>query len=122
MPVLTVDDNEAHCYVLSRILERSGFRVLQAHTAREALEVAKRESPRLVLLDVHLPDGNGYDVCRALKSDPVTKNIRVVVHTATDMTWTGRIEAERAGASAFLTYPITPDSLVAVIEGVLGRP
>jgi CheY-like chemotaxis protein len=119
MPVLAVDDNESHCYALSRWLQKSGYRVLNAGSVKETLDVINREKPRLVLLDVHLPDGNGYDLCRTLKGNPETKNIKVIVHTATDCSWFGRMEARAAGASAFLTHPVYPDELIAVVQGVL---
>lgn len=121
MPILAVDDNAAHCYALSRVLSSEGFSVLHAHTVREAEVLTEAQRPRLILLDVHLPDGNGYEFCRRIKSDPKTAGIKVVIHTATDANWSGKQEAEAAGASAFLTYPITRKNLVAVIRGVLAK-
>jgi PleD family two-component response regulator len=79
--VLAVDDNEAHNYALSRILGRSGSTVLRAFTGQQALDLAKRQ-PNLILLDILLPDLDGFEVCRLLKSDPVTSGIPVVFITA----------------------------------------
>jgi PleD family two-component response regulator len=75
--VLAVDDNEAHNYALSRILGRSGSTVLRAFTGRQALDLAKQQ-PGLILLDIVLPDLDGFEVCRLLKSDPATSGIPVV--------------------------------------------
>jgi|1185.fasta_scaffold344818_1 CheY-like chemotaxis protein len=67
---VVVDDNEVHAYALGRILESRAYRVLVADCGSEALLVAKQEKPNLILLDVNLPDTDGYHVCRELKSSP----------------------------------------------------
>ena len=67
--VLVVDDSAAGRYAVSRMLRRGGYEVREAGTGQEALRLAA-EKPRLVLLDVHLPDVDGHEVCRRLRSDP----------------------------------------------------
>src|SRR4051812_39555782 len=103
--VLAVDDNEALCYALCRILENAGYEVLQAGTGSDALEIALREKPEVVLLDINLPGLNGYEVCSRLKADERTSRTAVIFHSATDATSSARSYAETIGASAFLTYP-----------------
>ncbi len=118
--VLTVDDNEAHCYALTRSLGAAGFSVLAAYTGAEALKIAMRERPDLVLLDIHLPDVSGIEVCRRLKADPQTSAIPVVFHSGTADASASQATRE-AGAAAFLTYPIEPIHLFSVIRGCLAR-
>src|SRR6478609_4977438 len=101
--VLTVDDNEVHAYALGRILETRAYRVLAANCGSDALLLAKQERPTLILLDVNLPDMNGYQVCRKLKSFPETKQIPVVMYSSQNLV--GNTEAELSGATGFLTYP-----------------
>src|SRR5262249_6429615 len=76
--VLVVDDNEAKLYRASRVLRGAGFEVLEARTAADALRIAREQAPRLVVLDVKLPDINGWEVCRRLKGDPTTAAILVL--------------------------------------------
>src|SRR4051812_47381437 len=66
--IVNVDDNEPARYAKARVLSRAGFRVYDARTGAEALELAATRIPDLVLLDVNLPDMNGIEVCRSLKS------------------------------------------------------
>ena len=75
--VLAVDDDEATRYSLARRLRGAGFRVLEAATGAEALRLA-REEPVLITLDINLPDMDGFEVCRRLKSDPATREIPVL--------------------------------------------
>jgi two-component system cell cycle response regulator len=119
--VLAVDDNEAHCYALRRILENAGYEVLHAANGSEALEIALREKPDVVLLDINMPGLNGYEVCSRLKADERTAKTSVVFHTATDATSSARSYAETVGATAFLTYPINTDHLLSVVQGAAAR-
>jgi len=119
--VLAVDDNEAHCYALRRILEHAGYEVFHAGNGAEALEIALREKPEVVLLDINMPGLNGYEVCSRLKADQSTSKTAVIFHTATDATSQARSYAETVGASAFLTYPINTDHLLSVVQGAVAR-
>jgi CheY-like chemotaxis protein len=118
--ILAVDDNEAHNYALSRILESSGSKVLRAYNGEQALAFAS-EQPNLILLDIDLPDLNGFDVCRRLKSDPETVGIPVVFVTATCRDSEARATAESVGGRTVLFYPVETDHLLAVIEGQIGE-
>jgi CheY-like chemotaxis protein len=117
--VVVVDDNEVHAYALGRILESRAYRVLVADCGSEALLVAKQEKPNLILLDVNLPDTNGYQVCRELKSFPETKQVPVVMYSSNYLV--GNTEAELSGAAGFLTYPVDSIALFAVIDGTLAK-
>jgi DNA-binding response OmpR family regulator len=96
----------------------SGLRVLTAGTGTQALDQARAERPDLVLLDVGLPEMNGYEVCRALKSNPQTCVIRVVTLTARAGRVSQRLAAE-AGADTYLTKPFSPAELLEVVRSLL---
>lgn len=119
--VLTVDDNEIHCYAMSKVLERSGFVVRVANCGNAALEVATAEKPDVVLLDINLPDLSGYEVCELLRKNPGTRNIAVVFHTASSANEASRMHATQVGGDAFLTYPVDQEHLYSVIQGCVAR-
>ena len=77
--VLNVDDNEAGRYAKSRVLQRAGYRVVEAATGAAALQLVPEVRPELILLDVKLPDIDGLDVCRAIKNNPASAAIMIVV-------------------------------------------
>src|SRR4051794_16679890 len=84
--ILNVDDDEGCRYAVTRILELNNFAVREAGSGADALRIAKSEQPDLVLLDVNLPDLNGFEVCRRLKAEPATARIPVLHITASYMT------------------------------------
>ena len=80
--VLVVDDDPEIVSMVSLRLTRKGYRVITATDGNEALEAARRERPALVVLDVMMPGRNGWEVARALKQDPVTEKMKIVMLTA----------------------------------------
>lgn len=116
--VLNINDDEAIRYVLSRMLKSGGFTVLEASTGSEGLEMASRR-PDIILLDVQLPDLHGYDVCRALKADPTTKSIPVLMISATSVRGSDKTGGLESGADGYLVHPIAPAALVAAVNALL---
>jgi CheY-like chemotaxis protein len=119
--VLAVDDNDAHRYAVQRMLRSMGYGVLEARTAKEALRMSVEHAPDVILMDVHLPDGNGIDVCRKIRANDATSNIGVVLHTATSPFDVVQTNGERAGADGFLMFPIEMQHLHTIINGVRSR-
>ena len=117
--ILNVDDNVAARYVKSRVLKQAGFDVLEAVNGREALDRARAEKPDLILLDVKLPDINGLEVCRRLKTEPDTSSILVLQTSASLVDSMHRVEALDAGADSYLVEPIEPQELVANVKALL---
>src|SRR5947209_19392598 len=76
--ILNVDDRHVNRYIRSQILQRAGYDIIEAATGREALEKAVFERPDLVLLDVHLPDISGLEVCRLIKNDRRATGVMVL--------------------------------------------
>jgi CheY-like chemotaxis protein len=96
--------------------------VLEAQTGREALETALVQHPDIVLLDVYLPDINGPEVCRQIKADPGTRDIKVVQVSASVLAPLDQLHCpEQGGADMYLTEPLARGTLVSVIERLLNR-
>lgn len=117
---LVVDDNHAHSYALSRILSKAGFDVRQAYGGHSALRIA-HPAFDVILLDVHMPDMNGFEVCKRLKQKPLMRNIPVVFVSSTMDEEEGRIRAKTAGAEELYKAPVDPTALVAAIKKLIGR-
>jgi signal transduction histidine kinase len=117
--ILNIDDDEAGRYAKSRILRRAGYEVLDAGTGTEALKLAHEKKPRLILLDVMLPDINGLEVCRLLKSDPQTAHIMILQISATHVTERDRVQGLEGGADGYLTEPAEPEELLASVKALL---
>jgi DNA-binding response OmpR family regulator/two-component sensor histidine kinase len=115
--ILNVDDQDAPRYVKTRDLQQAGFAVLEASTGTEALLMVEQHKPPVILLDVHLPDIIGYEVCKQIKQEwPGTM---VLMTSATFTAAEDRILALDSGADTFLVQPAEPLELVAAIKALL---
>ena len=117
--ILNVNDHVAHLYMVSKMLRNAGFRVAEARTGAEALAKASADAPDVVVLDVRLPDANGFDVCRRLKSNPKTKDIKIVHTSAMFVSSNDKLEGVEAGADAYLTQPFEPQELIAIVRSLV---
>jgi signal transduction histidine kinase len=116
--ILAVDDNEALRYCLVRTLRDAGYQVVEARTGGEALALAA-ENPDLITLDVHLPDMMGFDVCKQLKSNPLTSRIPILHLSSTYIDPEARVQGLASGADAYLAEPIDREELVATVGALL---
>jgi CheY-like chemotaxis protein len=119
LKILHVDDVESHRYSVTRLLKHAGFEVCNASTGAEAIAQALDESPDLVLLDIHLPDMNGFEVCRRLKESPATAATTVVHLTATAVDPDSAKQSMQAGADGFMTEPFIPAELIARLRSFI---
>ncbi len=117
--ILNVDDNPGALYAKSRILTHAGFRVIEAASGGAALLRAHQDKPDMVLLDVKLPDIDGFEVCRMLRSDPLTSAILVLQTSASYVGVAHKIKALEGGADNYLFEPIEPEELVANVKALL---
>ena len=116
--ILHIEDDEAVRYVLGRTLQREGFQVEQAGTGEEGLKLARQE-PDLILLDIQLPDANGFEICKTLKADPATSSIPVLHLTSSYASDEYLVAGLEGGADGYLTHPVEPIVLVATIRALL---
>ena len=117
--ILVVDDDDGGRYATCRMLQHANFHVREAGDGVAAL-AALQEPPDLVLLDLHLPDIDGFELCRRIKSDPETAAIRVLPFTAVFLTDDDRKRALSVGADGYLVRPFTAEQLVAAVNGLIG--
>jgi DNA-binding response OmpR family regulator len=118
--ILIVDDDPDVASAVEINLELEGYEVLKARDGREALELARRVQPDLVLLDVVMPQADGFEVCRALRADPRTMNAAVILLTAKSLS-NDKLTGFAAGADDFIVKPFEPAELVARVQSVLRR-
>ena len=118
--VLVVDDSPTIVEMVKLILENAGHEVIIASDGIEALNMARSESPDLIILDVMLPKMQGYQVCRLLKFDENYRDIPIIMYTAK-----GQNESKdtgmKTGADEYLVKPVDPDVLVETVEKWLGE-
>jgi two-component system response regulator ResD len=110
--VLVVDDDRNAVDILNRLLTKEGFLVQCAHGGREALTLVAANPIDVILLDVMMPDMDGFQVCEALKQSDRTREIPIILLTAKDDMET-RVVGMRLGVSEFLTKPINKTELFA---------
>ncbi len=116
--ILIVDDMSVNRIMLKVKLKEACHDSIQAADGMTALQLARDEQPKLILLDMMLPDISGIEVCRRLRADPATSHIPVVIITAS-ADRARRLEALRAGADEFLTKPLNEMILLARIRSLL---
>jgi CheY-like chemotaxis protein len=118
--ILYIEDNLYNVQLVERLLlQRPDIQLLTSVQGSPGIEIAQHRHPELILLDVHLPDINGFDVLQRLRTDPVTATIPVVVLSA-DAT-PGQVRKFReAGANDYLTKPLDLKLLLGLIDNYLG--
>ena len=116
--ILLVEDNEMNRDMLTRRLERKGYRVITAHDGQQGHDLAHTEAPDLILMDISLPVMNGWEVTRKLKADETTKNIPIIALTAHALA-TDRAKAFEAGCDDYDTKPVDFTRLQEKIDGLL---
>jgi len=116
--ILVVDDDPEIVAMLTTRLGHRGYRITTASDGHRALELAKRERPDIVLLDVMMPGKSGWEVARALKQDPVTQSIKIVMCTAIGEQ-VNELTSPLYGADAHIDKPFEFERLEKIISGLL---
>lgn len=115
--ILVVDDERRIVDIVRAYLERDGYKVLAAHDGRSALDLARREHPDLIILDLMLPEVSGWDVCRTLRRE---SDVPIIMLTARDDA-SDRIVGLELGADDYVVKPFDPKELVSRVKAVLRR-
>jgi CheY-like chemotaxis protein len=118
--ILIVDDDLETVRLIGMTLQRQGYKILAAENGIKAIEIAKNESPDLIILDIMMPDLDGFEVARKLRKDKTTLDIPILMFTAKGMV-EDKISGYDAGADDYLTKPIHPAELMAHVKALLLR-
>ena len=116
--ILLVDDEPALLELIKIRLEANGYEVISASDGQQALDLARKEMPELIILDLMLPKVDGYKVCRLLKFDDKYKKIPIVLFTARAQESDKKL-GEEAGADGYIVKPFEPGALLAKIKEFL---
>ena len=119
MLVLNVNDHDGVRYMISRMLDRAGYAVVEATTGKEALEKISSLRPKLVVLDIKLPDMSGLDVCRQVKADPDTRSIKILHTSAVFVAPEAKVQSLNSGADSYLSHPFEQEELIATARSLL---
>jgi twitching motility two-component system response regulator PilH len=115
--ILIVDDSSTNRHVLFQMLARHGYRCILAETASEAMDKAKAEKPDLILMDVVMPDMDGFQATRIITRDEATKHIPVILCTSKSQV-TDRLWGLRQGAKNYVVKPVDEKDLLAKITAL----
>ena len=116
--ILIVDDSPTEIHVLKTMLEKNGFETVSATSGEEGIEVAKKEHPDLILMDIVMPGLNGFQATRQLTKDNSTSSIPVIIVTTKDQE-TDRVWGLRQGAKDYVTKPAQESELLGKIQSAL---
>ena len=118
--VLIVEDNELNMKLFNDLLEAHGYRTLQTRNGLDAMDIARSHRPDLILMDIQLPDINGYEATSRIRADAGCAAIPIVAFTAS-VTVTDRQRITDAGFNGFLGKPIELQSFLATVRQQLGE-
>ena len=113
--VLIIDDDVDQAFVLCERLERQGYRTVAANTGRMGQTIAETQRPHLVLLDLRLPDVDGFDVCQHLTDTPETSHIPVIILSGMERPDIIR-RSRAAGCQYFIRKPYDPNALLILVQ------
>jgi len=117
--ILVIDDTDANRYAVSRHLTASGYVVSEAATGADGLARAAHELPDLIILDIRLPDINGFEVARRLRAERRTADIPILHLSASFTDADSKVRGLDNGADGYLTHPIDPPVLLASVRALL---
>lgn len=117
--ILIVEDTPSEMELISYYLRESGYSVVGAVSAKEALSQAVELKPEVIITDVVMPGMSGFELCRSLKKHPATENIPVIICTSKSQE-IDRLWGMKQGASAYLTKPFTCEQLIRTVKSVFG--
>ena len=123
--ILLVDDDRDFCEATELLLEGLGYEVVLAHDGKEGLEKVRKAKPQLVILDVMMPEMNGYDVCVVIKADPELSQIPVILLTGVDKAFFQTAYTKHMGmmteADDYIAKPVEAEKLAEHIADFLGK-
>lgn len=116
--ILVIEDNEQNLYLITFILEKHNYEVIQARDGQEGIDLAGRANPELIILDIQLPGMDGYEVARQLSDNAETKKTPIIAVTSHAMVG-DREKTIAAGCTGYIEKPIDPGTFMDEIERYL---
>lgn len=117
--ILVVEDTPSERELMSHYLRESGYTVIDAVSAQEALGKAIEQKPDVIITDVVMPGMSGFELCRSLKKHPVTAKVPIIICTSKNQE-IDRLWGMKQGADAYLTKPFTREQLVRTVKAIVG--
>ncbi len=117
--ILVVEDTPSEMELMSYYLRESGYFVINAISAKEALNKAVEQQPDVIITDVVMPGMSGFELCRSLKKHPIIKKVPIIICTSKNQE-IDRLWGMKQGADAYITKPFTREQLVRVVKSVEG--
>ncbi|MEM7348732.1 MAG: response regulator [Chloroflexota bacterium] len=119
--ILCIDDEIGVVELVELIMQREGIAVQGAGSGSEGLDLMRKNQPKVILLDIMMPDMDGWEVFKTMKADQALKDIPVIILTARDSSFEEIVARERAGVDDYITKPFTPSRLRESIKKVLSK-
>ncbi|HAK53199.1 MAG TPA: two-component system response regulator [Gammaproteobacteria bacterium] len=116
--IIVVDDSKTEIFQFREMLEKLGYEVITAENGRDGVDLAKKEQPDVVLMDIVMPDMNGFQATRQITQGAETKHIPVIIVSSKDQE-TDKVWGERQGAKGYLTKPVNSQQRSSVMESFL---
>lgn len=120
MNVLVVEDNALNRLLITELLEPAGYQIREAVTLKEARRLLSEERPRLILMDMNLPDGHGLELVREVRADDALRQVPIAALSANAMQ-SDQAEALDAGCDAYLTKPLNHRQLLEEVARLIGE-
>jgi len=117
--ILVVEDTPSERELMNHYLRESGYTVINAVSAQEALNTAIEHKPDVIITDVVMPGMSGFELCRSLKKHPVTEKVPIIICTSKNQE-IDRLWGMRQGADAYITKPFTREQLVRAVKAIVG--
>ncbi|MBO6557476.1 MAG: response regulator [Pseudomonadales bacterium] len=116
--ILVVDDSPTEIFQFKEMLEKMGHEVITAENGRAGVEMAVKEQPDVVLMDIVMPDMNGFQATRQIARGESTKHIPVIIVSSKNQE-TDKVWGQRQGAKGYITKPVNPQELVSVMQACM---
>lgn len=117
--ILLVEDTLSEMELMTHYLRQSGYSVISAVSAKEALSIAIQQKPDVIVTDIVMPGMSGFELCRNLKKHPATEKVPIVICTSKNQE-IDRLWGMKQGADAYITKPFTREQLIRAIRSVAG--
>lgn len=117
--VLVIEDNEDNMKLITFMLEKNGFAVIRAENGRRGVELALKEAPDFILLDIQLPDINGLEVLKEIRKSKINGDIPIIAITSYAMSG-DKEKMLAAGCNGYIEKPIDPETVISQIKEIVG--